>query len=175
MREFIFEKLIYRVFIVFLINILLVLSVKSSTLVTFKGNLIGNPPCDISGENDPIQINFGEVGITRIDGSNYLKDFILNINCSNELGNNVALFIAYKGMNAASFDNNAVQTSLSGLGIRLYYEGHVIPPNDDNIPIVMSSGGVKKIPLSAVPVRDLSVDLFEKPFTAMGTIEIRYP
>lgn len=39
----------------------------------------------------------------------------------------------------------------------------------------MSSGSSAIVPLSAVPVRDPAIDLFEGIFTATGTVEIRYP
>lgn len=146
----------------------------ASTQVNFHGTLIDNPPCDITGENDPIYVDFDEVGITKIDGINYMKDFTLTVTCGADLGNNVALYMGYNGMNAP-FDDDAVQTNLRGLGIRLYYQGHVIPPNDDDIPVAMSSGVSRIIELSAVPVKDTSIDLLEGPFTAVGTVEIRYP
>lgn len=160
--------------VVLLLIIVGISSAKASTLVTFKGNLIGNPPCDITGDNDPITVDFDEVGITRIDGVNYMQDFALTVTCGNDLGNAVQLYMGYDGMNAP-FDDNAIQTSLRGLGVRLYYQGDVVAPNNDDIPIVMSSGGVANIPLSAVPVKDPTIDLFEGTFTATGTVEIRYP
>lgn len=146
----------------------------ASTEVYFHGTLIDNPPCDITGENDPIYVDFEEVGITKIDGINYRKDFTLTVTCGNDLGNGVQLYMGYDGMNAL-FDNDAVQTSIRGLGIRLYYQGQVISPNNDDIPIVMSGGYSRVIPLWAVPVRDDGITLLEDTFSATGTVEIRYP
>ncbi|WP_318709136.1 fimbrial protein [Providencia sp. 2023EL-00965] len=148
--------------------------VQASTQVNFHGTLIDNPPCDITGDNDPIYVDFDEVGITKIDGINYMQDFTLTITCGSDLGNNVALYMGYDGMNAP-FDRDAVQTDIRGLGIRLYYKGEIVAPNNDDIPIVMSSGSIKTIALSAVPVKDDSIDLLEGPFNATGTVEIRYP
>lgn len=152
----------------------IMLSAQASTRVNFHGTLIDNPPCDITGENDPIYVDFDEVGITKIDGVNYMQDFTLTVTCGADLGNNVALYMGYNGMNAP-FDDDAVQSSLAGLGIRLYYQGDVVAPNDDDISVVMSSGMSKTILLSAVPVKDASTDLLEGSFTATGTVEIRYP
>ncbi|MEY0304743.1 fimbrial protein [Providencia manganoxydans] len=147
----------------------------ASTRVNFTGNLIGNPPCDITGDNDPIVVDFDEVGITKIDGINYMQNFSLKVTCGDDLGSHVRLYLGYTGMDARLFDNNAVLTNRDGLAIRLYYQGQVIAPDDANIPIVMSSGGSAVIPLSAVPVRDPTVDLLEGDFRATGTVEIRYP
>lgn len=148
---------------------------QASTLVNFHGTLISNPPCDITGDNDPITIDFGEMGITRIDGSNYMQDFALTITCGNDLGNAVQLYIAYEGQPMFPYDPNAIVTSREGLGVRLYYQGQVIPPNDDNRPIVLSGGGQTNLSLSAVPIRDPAANLLEGTFIAMGTVEIRYP
>lgn len=154
----------------------IVSSAQASTRVNFHGTLINNPPCDITGENDPIYVDFDEVGITKIDGVNYMKDFTLTVTCGADLGNNVALYMGYNGMSAL-FDSDAVQTSLRGLGIRLYHNGGVVAPNNDDISVVMSSGFSKTIALSAVPVKDNdpSLTLLEGPFSATGTVEIRYP
>lgn len=157
-----------------LISGYIMIPVQASTQVNFYGNLIGHPPCDISGENDPIYVDFDEVGLTRIDGINYRKDFTLIVTCGNDLGNGVQLYMGYDGMNAP-FDNDAVQTSIGGLGIRLYYQDQVVSPNNDDIPIVMSGGYSKVIPLWAVPVREDDRNLFEGTFSATGTVEIRYP
>lgn len=146
----------------------------ASTQVNFRGNLIDNPPCDITGDNDPITIDFDEVGITKIDGINYMQDFTLKVICTNDLGDSVQLYMGYDGMNA-SFDNKAIQTNLRGLGIRLYHQGDVIAPNNEDIPVTMSGGSSISILLSAVPVREPSADLLEGTFNATGTVEIRYP
>lgn len=120
-------------------------------------------------------VDFDEVGITKIDGVNYMQNFSLRVTCGDDLGNDVRLYLGYTGMEARLFDNNAVLTNRDGLAIRLYYQGQVVAPDDANIPIVMSSGGSAVIPLSAVPVRDPAVDLLEGDFYATGTVEIRYP
>jgi len=96
------------------------------------------------------------------------------VTCPDDTGQ---LYIAYSGMRADSFDSNALQTSVAGLGIRLYYNNTVIAPDNNDIPITIPNGDAVKIPLSAVPVRDLSPSfiLLEQSFTATGTVEVRYP
>lgn len=174
MKFQIFNRPSYCVVVLLLLMSTGISSTYASTQVNFRGNLIGNPPCDITGDNDPITVDFDEVGITKIDGTNYMQDFALTVTCGNDLGNSVQLYMGYDGMNAP-FDNDAVQTSLRGLGIRLYHQGQVVSPNNDDMPIIMSSGSSAIVPLSAVPVRDPAIDLFEGIFTATGTVEIRYP
>lgn len=146
--------------------------------VNFTATLIGNPPCDVAGPDgpdQPIRVPFGEVGITKINGVNYQQDFTLTLSCGTGLGNAVALYLQYRGMNA-TFDDNALQASVSGLGIRLYHQGVVIKPNTGT-PITMSDNGTESLPLYAVPVKDPSpsATLYEGDFTATANVEMNYP
>lgn len=146
--------------------------------VNFTGNLIQNPPCDVAGPDgadQPIKVPFGEVGITKINGENYRQDLTLTLSCGTGLGNAVALYLQYSGMNAL-FDDKALQASQEGLGIRLYHQGVVIPPNTGTS-ITMSDNGIATLPLYAVPVKDTdpSVTLYEGDFTAAASVEMNYP
>lgn len=147
--------------------------------VNFTANLIGNPPCDVTGPDgldQPIRVSFGQVGITKINGENYRQDFTLTLSCGAGLGNAVALYLEYRGMVAESFDNKALQASKGGLGVRLYHQGVVIPPNSGT-PITMSDNGVATLPLYAVLVKDSSssATLYEGDFTATASVEMNYP
>lgn len=146
--------------------------------VNFTANLIQNPPCDVSGSdgvNQPIRVPFGEVGITKINGVNYRQDFTLTLSCGAGLGNAVAVYLEYRGM-VASFDDNALQASPLGLGVRLYQSGNVVPPNT-GIPVKMSSNDTKELQFYAVPIKDSdpSLVLFEGDFTATASMELNYP
>lgn len=146
--------------------------------VNFSAHLIQNPPCDVSGPDgvdQPIKVPFGEIGITKINGVNYQKDFVLTLNCGSGLGNSVAVYLEYRGM-PSLFDNNALATSESGLGIRLYQTGNVMPPNT-GIALKMSSNGSLDIPFYAIPVKDTdpSVILLETDFMATASVELNYP
>ncbi|MEY1579995.1 fimbrial protein [Providencia manganoxydans] len=147
--------------------------------VNFKANLIGNPPCDVEGPDgpdQPIRVPFGDVGITKIYGETYRKNFNLTLSCGTGLGNDVALYLEYRGIVAESFDNKALQASQTGLGVRLYHQGVVIPPNTGT-PITMSDNGVATLPLYAVLVKDTdpSATLYEGNFTATASVEMNYP
>ncbi|HFF8523332.1 fimbrial protein [Providencia vermicola] len=146
--------------------------------VKIKGNLIKNPPCHITGPDgpdQPIKIQFGEMGITKINGENYQQNFTLKVNCEDGLGEGVLLYLEYRGIKSP-FDNNAIQAYPAGLGIRLYHGGVVIPPNTGT-KIIMSNNDTAELPLTAIPVKDNrpSVVLREGDFTASATIEILYP
>ncbi|MGO2333529.1 fimbrial protein [Providencia sp.] len=159
--------------------------VSQAVEVNFTGNLINNPPCDVSGPdgpNQPIKVTFNELGITKIDGlgdkTEYgRQDFTLTLSCGAGLGNAVALYLEYRGM-SAPFDpsNKTLQASQAGLGIRLYHQGVLIAPNSGT-PMTMSDNGVLTLPLYAVPVKDTrpGVTLYEDEFTATASVEMNYP
>lgn len=149
---------------------------------SLRGTLIANPPCDVYGDNNPIQVNFGEVGITRIDGINYAQPFTLTVACGSTLGNNVALVLHYIGVDAQDFNTNALQTTKPGLGILLTQNGSVMPPifppqPNTGLSVSMSSNGQLNIPFMAVPVKnmDASTVLLEGDFSASASMEIQYP
>ena len=159
--------------------------VSQAVEVNFTGNLINNPPCDVSGPDgpdQPINVDFGELGITKIDGlgdkTEYgRQDFTLTLSCGTGLGNAVALFFQYRGM-AAPFDpsGNTLQASQAGLGIRLYHQGVVIAP-ESGTPMIMSDNDILTLPLYAVPVKDTKpgVTLYEGKFEANANVEMNYP
>lgn len=164
-------------FFLFLLLMLPVVFPANSAQVNFKGTLQTNPPCVITGSNDPITINFGDIGITQIDGTRYAQTFDLNILCDVSMGSGVTLYFGYDGM-IADFDKQALQTSRNGLGIMLYRSnGDIIEPNNANHTEVLSGGTPVTVRLTAVPVKNPDSDLvlLEGPFTAIGTVEIRYP
>lgn len=157
-------------------------SSQASIEVYFKGNLIDNPPCDVydaNGKDQPIRINFGEIGITDIDelnvsrNGNYQQNFTLTVSCGAGLGNSVTLYMKYKGM-PTNFYNDALQTTEPNLGIYLESDGTAVKPND-GLKVVMSSNGTKQLPFTATPIRNKGSMPAEGTFTATATVEMLYP
>lgn len=153
---------------------------NNSASLSFKGNLIDTPPCDIYGTegiNKPVNIQFGEIAIQRIDGKRFQKNWSLNIDCGANLGSNVALELNYMG-NPVLFDDKALETSRAGIGIRLYNatDSTVIAPNDKK-KLTMTNNGKLQIPLYSIPVKIAKpiTPIIEGKFTAIATISINYP
>lgn len=152
---------------------------SSAVDVNFTATLINNPPCDVAGPggvDEPIKVEFGEVGITKINGENYRQNFTLTLSCGPGLGDAVALSLVYRGMQA-DFDTKALQATPGDLGIRLYGEEEGVIAPLSSLPIVMSSNGSKPLSLYAVPVKntDPSATLYEGPFSATASMELNYP
>lgn len=157
------------------ISVLLVSFSVIAVPVFFTGTLIDNPPCSVNNA-EPLDVPFGEVGITKIDGVNYAQSFTLNLNCNASLGGETVLFLEYDGISADYFDVGALQTNRYGLGIRLYHssDSALFPINSGHA-IMMTGGSASSLNLYAVPVKAPGVDLPEGEFTATATFELQYP
>lgn len=169
----------YLLPLLLLVNSCSVIASNSAGL-SFKGNLLDTPPCEIYGTEgigQPINIQFGEMAIQRIDGQRFQQNWVLNIECLTDLGNIVPLELSYVG-SAVLFDEKALETSRAGLGIRLYdaASSDVIAPNDKK-KLTMSSNGKLQLPLYSVPVKISKpvTPIVEGKFTATATITINYP
>lgn len=146
-----------------------------SVEVNFTGTLIDNPPCTVNNA-EAIDVPFGEVGITKIDGVNYAQSFTLTLNCEASLGGETALYLEYDGMSANDFDKDALQASREGLGIRLYRSsGSALFPINSGYAMTMTGGGSTSLGLYAVPVKAAGANLLEGDFTATATFELQYP
>lgn len=143
--------------------------------VNFSGTLIDNPPCTVNN-SQTIDVPFGEIGINKIDGVNYTQLFTLTLNCHASLGGVTSLYLDYTGIPAYDFDEDALQTNLHGLGIRLYRSnGSMLFSIDSGYNILLEGGSITTLDLYAVPVKQAGVDLPEGDFTATATFELQYP
>lgn len=143
--------------------------------VNFSGTIRNSPPCTITGDTDPIVIDFGDIGINEI-GTTAPKYFSVKILCTGNTGQKVPLFIGYDGLNAG-FDYNALQTSKAGLGILLRLNDTIIIPDNSDHKIELLGEEVKDLSFNASLVKnsDPSLVLYEGEFSATGTVEMRYP
>lgn len=86
--------------------------------VNFQGGLVEALPCTINN-GDPIEVDFGDnLVIRNLDGVRYSKPIPYQIDCS-AAG---VVRLSFKGA-PSSFDYAAIQTNLTGLGIRILLKG----------------------------------------------------
>ncbi len=135
------------------------------TDVTFHG-VLKQRPCHINNDQD-IEVHFGNVGINKVDGSHYLQTVNYSLVCEDPNAN-VALMLTVKGI-PAGFDQAAVNTNASGLGIRILQDGKPLPLNS-RLKVTYQTPPK----LEVVPVKDPSVTLVENPFTATATLLAEY-
>ncbi|MBB4820631.1 type 1 fimbria pilin [Pseudomonas alcaligenes] len=138
----------------------------ASTTFRVTVTVIERPDCVING-NKPIEVDFGEVVVTDIDGSNYRTPVAYGLDCKG--ADNKRLGLSYAG-NAADFDTAALRTSVQGLGIRLYADDQLLEVNSGSHPFDYQA----KPTLYAVPVKQDDAQLSGGEFTAGATLKVDY-
>jgi type 1 fimbria pilin len=90
---------------------------SASANVTFSGTLNEPPPCTIDAGNK-IEVDFGDVGVKRVDGVKYRRGVGYTINC----GVDTLPWVLKLSVNGTptTFDGAALQTSAPDLGIRIF-------------------------------------------------------
>lgn len=134
--------------------------------LTFSGTLNEPPPCTIDAGNT-IEVDFGDVGVKRVDGVEYRKGVPYTINCSAAILPWM-LKLSVNGIPTA-FDGAAVQTSVPALGIRIFQNDAPFPLNTP-MDIVLSAPPT----LEVVPVKQPGATLAPASFAAVATLLAEY-
>lgn len=133
--------------------------------VTVKVTVIATPPCVVN-DNKVIEVEFGDVSTTQVDGQNYRMPVNYSLDCNVDANN--ALKLQVQG-NAAAFDGKLLQTDTAGLAIKLQKVGGDLPINtwlNFNYP--------NKQELWAVPIKEDGVTLQAGEFNAAATMRLDY-
>ena len=143
---------------------------QTNTDITYSGTLLDAPPCTLNG-GEPVEIDFGEVGVNKVDGQNYAQTFTVIYECE---GTTTDMVLRYLGT-VTSFDAAAVQSNIPEFGIRLQHQkdGAITPfVVGSTLPIPSYQGSSQFI---AVPVKNAGAELQEGAFTAAATLQLEYP
>ncbi|MBK4727653.1 fimbrial protein [Pantoea agglomerans] len=133
----------------------------------FSGTLIEPPPCKIN-EDGMVDVDFGDrVGVNKVDGVNYLQTLNYSITCEKG-GNGLDLTLTLGGKQT-TYDNAAIQTDVTDLGIRVLQNGQ---PFILDKPVVIDPKAPPK--LQAVPVKTPGASLKEGAFIATATLKAEY-
>ncbi|HGM6401959.1 TPA: fimbrial protein [Serratia marcescens] len=135
------------------------------TTVTVKVTVVVPPPCVINDDR-PIDVEFGDVMTTRVDGDNYKMPVNYTLSCNGDAPN--AMKLQVKG-NGAAFDATVLQTSKSGLGIELLQSGGKLVVNS-----WLNFTYPNKPELWAVPVKQAGEPLTGGEFSAGATMAVDY-
>lgn len=134
----------------------------------FHGTLIEPPPCTINDGNQ-VEVDFGDrVGINKVDGVNYRQQLNYQITCDKSVGGTWALKLSLSG-SAAGFDNDALLTDKTGLGIRVYQGDKPFTPNSS---VKINLANPPR--LDAVPIKQAGATLTEGVFEAWATLRADY-
>jgi type 1 fimbria pilin len=138
----------------------------ASANLTFSGTLNEPPPCTIDAGNT-IEVDFGDVGVKRVDGVKYRRGVAYTISCG-PATLPWELKLSVNGT-PTPYDASAVQTNVPALGIRVYQNNVPFPLNtrlDISLPIPPV--------LEVVPVKQPGATLAPARFAAVATLLAEY-
>ncbi|WP_420067297.1 fimbrial protein [Serratia ureilytica] len=153
----------------FVLSVLLLVTpwtvLAETTTVTVKVTVVAPPPCVINDDR-PVEVEFGDVMTTRVDGDNYKMPVNYTLSCPGASSN--AMKLQVKGTGAA-FDATVLQTNKTGLGIELRQGDSKLAVNG-----WLNFTYPNKPELWAVPVKQRGATLTGGEFSAGATMEVAY-
>ena len=138
----------------------------ASANLTFSGTLNEPPPCTIDAGNT-IAVDFGDVGVKRVDGVKYRRGVAYTISCG-PATLPWELKLSVNGT-PTPYDASAVQTNVPALGIRVY-QNNVPFPLNTRLDISLPTPPV----LEVVPVKQPGATLVPARFAAVATLLAEY-
>lgn len=141
-----------------------VLAGRTST-VTVLVTVVEVPPCIING-NRVIEVDFGDVIVSQIDGTRNMETVNYSLECTGQTTN--AMKLAIQG-NPTTFDNTALKTNVEDFGIAMRINGQPMAINS-----WMNFLYPNKPVLQAVPVKRAGIDLPAGDFSAGATLMVEY-
>lgn len=138
---------------------------QNSATVTVKVTVVIPPPCVING-NNPIEVNFGYVDSTKVNGVNYRIPLDYILSC--EALEKNAMQLQIQGA-SSEFDETALMSSIPELGIRLQSGDSMLPLNT-----WLKFIYPNKPALYVVPVKKIDATLPGGEFTAAATLKLAY-
>jgi type 1 fimbria pilin len=138
---------------------------SATVTVTVKVTVVAPPPCTINDDR-PIEVEFGDVLVPQIDGSNYRMPVNYTLSC--ESGSSNAMILQVAG-NGASFDGTVLGTNKTGLGVAL-----LRGDSKQAINSWMNFTYPNKPELWAVPVKQGGATLTGGEFSAGATMKVAY-
>jgi type 1 fimbria pilin len=135
-----------------------------SVTYNFTGTFMVSTPCTVNNDQ-AMDVSFGNVGVNRVDGVAYSKAVPYQVDCHGA-SDNTAVVLTINGTRTG-WDDAAVTSTATGLGIELQLDGKPLPLNQ---PFSTTLGALPSLTLTAVPVKDPAATLTAEAFTATATI-----
>lgn len=148
----------------------------NSVTVNIKGNLILNPPCEITGVGGgPVEVDFSDMVIRKITGTNYQQAVPYTLTC--DAADNTRVALTFKGT-GATFNAAALRTSNTNLGIRFASVSGGTPTF-----VALNTGAItfnnnQRLTINAYPVINGGIavtNIAAGTFTSSATLEASYP
>ncbi|CAI1043204.1 fimbrial protein [Serratia fonticola] len=137
----------------------------NTATVTVKVTVVVPPQCTIN-DNRPIEVEFGDVITTRMDGNSYRMPVNYTLGCTGAYFNAMKLQVQGEG---ASFDWTVLKTTKTGLGIKLQQGSNKLAINS-----WLNFTYPNQPELWAIPVKQGGATLTGGEFTAGATMKVAY-
>ncbi|NMY96546.1 MULTISPECIES: fimbrial protein [Pseudomonas] len=133
----------------------------------FTGTLLARPLCTVSDKGGRIDVRFGNLSISRIDGEQYRKAIPYQISCPGaDTTVTWRIRLTLKGSHP-EFEPKALQSSVPNLGIKVLLGGTELVPDLPRYVQIFPSA----VPLlEAVPVKQIGSDLPSIDFMASALL-----
>lgn len=135
--------------------------------LTLRVLVDGPPPCTVKGSD----VDFGDVVIKSINGTNYRKDAPYTLNCANSVVNDLRMQL--KGNTTLINGETVLSTGIPGFGIRIENaaDNSLFAIGENNwTPFSIGS----QPQLRAVPVKESGVQLTASAFSGTLTMVVDY-
>lgn len=133
----------------------------------FTGTLLERPLCTISDKGGRMDVRFGNIAISRVDGEHYRRAIPYQINCPGANPNTLwRMRLTLKGKHT-DFEPKVVQSSVPDLGIKVLLGGTALTPDEPRL-IEISPSAMPL--LEAVPVKRAGSELPSIAFTASALL-----
>ncbi|MGJ3356042.1 fimbrial protein [Providencia sp. Je.9.19] len=141
--------------------------------VTVKVTIIAPPPCIINN-NNPIEVDFGDVLTTRVDGVNYRKPIEYQLVCPADqlIKNTLKLQIEGQGINLGGTTTVLAVPGVADFGIQLQHEMAALGVNTWLNFTYTDTNATPN--LYAVPVKRAGSTLDPGEFQASSTMTVQY-
>lgn len=157
-----------RVMVGGIMSLLSAVSYGSNTAnVTVKVTILSPPSCTINNDR-PIEVRFGDVMTTRVNGVNYRMPVNYSLYCTSLKKNELRMQIIGDAIDLGKA-TNALATNVTGFGIQLQ-RGSTPFNINDTLDFVYPAKPV----LYAVPVKRNGVTLPTRYFVATATMSVDY-
>lgn len=137
---------------------------------TLSGTLVVTPPECILNSNQQQSIHFGDILLTRIDGSNYKRPVPLSLTCSNLVKNGLKMTL--QG-DATTFNSSgALKTSNGKVGVAFYVNNTRQAINQ-----ALNISYTALPTLEVAPVKDAAASYRDTDggyFSALATLKVDY-
>ncbi|MEM7862910.1 fimbrial protein [Morganella morganii] len=161
----------YFIFSIYII--LMNTSYTASANWRFDGTLIIPPICQL-GHEDPIRVQFGKIGVRKVDGISFKQKIPYQLDCQGDLGHSWDVKLTFSGILAEFDDKKSTLYTNSplnnrNLGIQIQKDGEALELNK---PFKINTESLPV--LEAVPVKREGTELVGDDFSATGTLTITF-